>query len=398
MKCVTSFSAEGYEKYGKRFLETYVEHHDIPIDVYIEDPCDFEHPLITLKELYLVPGCVDFLRKCKFPIMHGVQQDGERLYQYNAGRFCRKVYAQISASEGETGWLYWLDADIEFNQPLQFPEKDTFLLYLGREQPHTCTSFVGFNLDHPASKSFWKIYQDFYDNGLVFTLPHWHDCAVLDAIRELTDLPAISLTSGTGNVFDTAFPGCHHAKGVWKHNFKNRYHELYDLVKKRNPSSVLEIGTHAGNSALAFCRQGAEYVGFDLFEEATYITDLQEGNAKDHHSMELVSGRLKEAGIKHTLVPGNTRETLPEYVAMGEKKFDFAFIDGGHSIETIESDWFHVKQLMNPGGLVVFDDYYSPANGIGSNSIVEKLDYTLLNMADRNGVIGGTTRMAMVEV
>ena len=397
MQCVTSFSAEGYEKYGKRFLETYCEHHDIPIDVYIEEECDFSHPLVTFKQLYLVPGCVDFLRKCQFPIMHGVQLDGTRLYQYNAGRFCRKVYAQIGASEG-SGWLYWLDADIEFDQSITFPEKDTFLLYLGREQPHTCTSFVGFNLDHPVSKSFWKIYREFYDHGLVFTLPQWHDCAVLDAIRTMTGLPAISLTSGEGNVFDGAFPGAHHRKGVWKLNFINRYQELAKLVEKLNPESILEIGTFDGGRALSLCKGGASYVGFDLFEEATIETDKTEKNVKAHHSMESVSDKLKAAGIVHSLVGGNTRKTLPAYISETNRRFDFAFIDGGHSIETIQSDWFHVKQLMNPGATVVFDDYYEeiPTDQYGANSVVDKLNYTLSEMADPvKG--GGRTRLAIVE-
>jgi len=226
MKCVTSFSPKGYEKVGKRFLETYTEHHDVPIDVYIEEPCDFEHPLVTYKELYLVPGCVEFLKGCRFPIQHGMQLDGTRLYQYDAARFSRKVYAQIGAAKDATGWLYWLDADIEFHGPIQFPQKDTFLLYLGRTQPHTCTSFVGFNLDHEASESFWELYQAFYDHGLVFTLDEWHDCAVLDTIRKSADLPGINLTAprrgtaftGKGNVFDEAFPSAHHRKGKWKVN------------------------------------------------------------------------------------------------------------------------------------------------------------------------------------
>ena len=37
MKAVTSFSQDGYKLYGKKFLETYVEHHDVPIVVYHEN-------------------------------------------------------------------------------------------------------------------------------------------------------------------------------------------------------------------------------------------------------------------------------------------------------------------------------------------------------------------------
>ena len=219
MRCVTSFSPKGYEKCGKRFLETYTEFHDIPIDVYIEEPCDFEHELVTFKELYLVPGCVKFLERCKFPIMHGVQIDSKkRMYEYNASRFCRKVFAQIGAASEGSGWLYWLDADIEFDGPIEFPtKKNTFLIYLGRAHPHTCSSFVGFNLDHEVSKLFFKLYWTFYDHGLVFTLEEWHDCAVLDTIRKEMDLPSFSLTQNQqGNVFNDVFPNARHLKAPWK--------------------------------------------------------------------------------------------------------------------------------------------------------------------------------------
>lgn len=397
MKCVTSFSADGYEKYGRRFLETYTEHHDTPIVVYTEEDCDFRHPLVSYKDLYLVPGCVDFLARCKFPIMQGFQLDGTRVFQFNATRFCRKVYAQLDAAVDETGWLYWLDADIEFTEPMPFPiHLDTFLVYLGRQTTHSCTSFVGFNLDHPMSEAFWDLYRNFYDHGLIFTAAEWHDAYILDVIRKSVDLPCVSLTTGDGNVFDDAFPGNHHSKGVWKLNYRNRYDELAALVEERNPASILEIGTFDGARAIELCHNGTTYVGFDLFEDATGETDEREKNVKAHHSMDSVSCRLNKAGIEYALIKGDTRQTLKDYQGA---PFDFAFIDGGHSVETIRSDWNNVKRLMNKGGLVVFDDYYEgiPTDEHGANSIVADLDYTLSEMADPV-VGGGRTRMAMVEI
>ena len=36
------------------------------------------------------------------------------------------------------------------------------------------------------------------------------------------------------------------------------------------------------------------YYGFDLFEEATAVTDDLEMNSKQHHTIQLVENRLKE--------------------------------------------------------------------------------------------------------
>jgi predicted O-methyltransferase YrrM len=38
---------------------------------------------------------------------------------------------------------------------------------------------------------------------------------------------------------------------------------------------------------------------------------------------------------------------------------DFIFIDGGHSFETIQSDWDNVKHRMHDETVVVFDDYWT---------------------------------------
>ena len=53
MRFVTSFGPEGYESYGRTFLETYVEHVGLPIDVYYEaNKPDFEHVLVTYNDLF----------------------------------------------------------------------------------------------------------------------------------------------------------------------------------------------------------------------------------------------------------------------------------------------------------------------------------------------------------
>lgn len=54
------------------------------------------------------------------------------------------------------------------------------------------------------------------------------------------------------------------------------------------------------------------------------------------------------------LVKGDTKKTLTE-----QKDFDIAYLDGGHSFETVKHDYNMCKQLP----VVVFDDYFTKDEG-----------------------------------
>lgn len=165
-----------------------------------------------------------------------------------------------------------------------------------------------------------------------------------------------------------------------------RYNQLIDAVRKKQPRAILEIGTWNGERARQMLNLApkATYYGFDLFEEATRETDISEMNVKPHYYMEMVEGRL--AGYDVYLVRGNTRETLVNF----NKKVDFVWLDGGHSVETIKSDWENVKRCLTDDAWVFFDDYYTGAidtSKFGCNEIVKDLKHEVL--PDRDHVMGG---------
>ena len=225
MKVVTSFSDDGYEQYGRRFLETYVEHHDVPIVVYYEGLLpEFQHELVTYKDLFKTNGCTEFLKQCDFPAMRGdLWAEGKRNYRFDIFKFCRKSFAQIDAASSNDDWLYWIDADVEFSGPIEFPKvDDVFMLYLGRPTWHSCASFVGWNLKHEKAGEFFKRYWLLHMTGTVFCLPEWHDSFILDWLREQTQVPTVDMAQhledldGPANVFDRVFPSAHHKKGALK--------------------------------------------------------------------------------------------------------------------------------------------------------------------------------------
>lgn len=173
-----------------------------------------------------------------------------------------------------------------------------------------------------------------------------------------------------------------------------RYDQLLKLVLETQPRSILEIGTWNGHRALQMLQlsPGAQYYGFDLFEDATAETDAEEKNVKQHHSVSAIKARL--SGYKAQLFKGNTRETLRDF----KEPVDLVWIDGGHSVETIRSDWQNVSRCLMPGAVVLFDDYYSggiDTEKYGCNKVVERMSHVVL--PDRDPVIpSGWVQMVRV--
>ena len=173
-----------------------------------------------------------------------------------------------------------------------------------------------------------------------------------------------------------------------------RYKLLIEMVRERKPKSILEVGTWNGDRAaqMLHASPGAKYYGFDLFEDANQVTDMIEMNVKPHFSVGYVTDRL--SGFDVHLVKGNTRETLAAF----STPVDFVWLDGGHSVDTIRSDWENVKRCCSKDTVVVFDDYYMGAidtDLFGCNKIVTELNHTVLRPADPVAG-GGWVLMAQV--
>lgn len=190
MIAVTSFSAKGYEVYGKKFLESAVQYFPGSILVYYEEKPDFEHDKIIYKPLFDVHGIKAFLEYCdRNPVFHG-RVNGSYDYNYNAYKFSKKVFAQFDALQHYAGKIFWFDADCVLQKqiPVQFLE-DVFegktLAVLWREGLYTETGFVGFDTHGSCFDYFLKNYIDVYRKGILFSLPGWHDCWALDhAVKE----------------------------------------------------------------------------------------------------------------------------------------------------------------------------------------------------------------------
>lgn len=173
-------------------------------------------------------------------------------------------------------------------------------------------------------------------------------------------------------------------------NSPRRYAAVIQAIRALKASSILEVGTWNGERALSMAAAALEsaskvtYVGFDLFEKITADKSKAEFNAKAPTPEAKVRGKLeafraKHQGFSFLLYKGDTRETLPKFLSgFGLRTIDFVWLDGGHSVDTIASDWVSCSRAVHAGGVALLDDYYSnvtPAflEKFGCNTLVDRL-------------------------
>ena len=162
---------------------------------------------------------------------------------------------------------------------------------------------------------------------------------------------------------------------------KKRYSNLLISILICKPKSILEVGVYNGKRALEMIHAAKvfndkiQYYGFDLFEDFQKKI-LKKELSKTPHTIQSIKKKIYKYGsIK--LYKGFTKKTLPKFLK-SKRLIDFIFIDGGHSIKTIENDWKYCSKLMNKKSIVIFDDYYIKKSKFlikfGSNKIYKKIN------------------------
>ena len=192
---ITSFNFAGWERYGKRFIESWKEFAppSIRLTVYYEgdefENLDFPQG-ISWRPIEEVEFLRDYMESLRFPIMHGIVRDKYDI-NYDA-RMARKTFMQIHSARKFGGKVFWMDADAVLYKHMpesfldqQLPD-NKFSCFLGRDGWYfTESGFIGFNADHPIAKDFFRAYAHVFITGVIFTQQWWHDCIGYDQIRFL---------------------------------------------------------------------------------------------------------------------------------------------------------------------------------------------------------------------
>ena len=190
----TSFNDEGYELYGKKFLETYRKYWPeyIPLHVFYEGTKPKEHWPVY-HDLLQDGGLRKFLSAYgSNPIANGITgKKNDKFvvnFRFQAVKFCKKVFAISSPSASDADWWIWLDADVVTEKKIttEFLKSvcpDGYSAsYLGRkEYPHSECGWVAYSKRYRGD--FLKKFREIYESGQVFFFREWHDSFIFDALR-----------------------------------------------------------------------------------------------------------------------------------------------------------------------------------------------------------------------
>ena len=211
------------------------------------------------------------------------------------------------------------------------------------------------------------------------------------------------------NKIEPKFPPIRILRKIYRTIKPLRYKYLFEIIRKKKCRKIMEIGTWNGERALRmieeakkyFAPSEVEYYGFDLFELMDEKASFKEHQKTPPPTLEIVRNKLGKTNAKISLYKGYTKEILAK-VINDLQKMDFVFIDGGHSIETIENDWKYTQQVMDNHTIVIFDDYWNREDA-GCKKVVDAIDKTnyevkILPIQDRFKKDWGTLTINFVQV
>ena len=173
-----------------------------------------------------------------------------------------------------------------------------------------------------------------------------------------------------------------HNEAKWT---KTRYKNLLEQIDLCKPRWIFEFGTWYGFTAARMVKQALKYrddvhyFGIDLFqwmtpEEAEWQNHTKK-NATFAKTLEYLDQEIGPSRHSVTMGPSKQMAVSYKYKLMekvfGIKTVDFIFIDGGHAVETILTDWFIAESMMNENTVVIFDDYYEGRDDVGAAAVID---------------------------
>jgi predicted O-methyltransferase YrrM len=138
-----------------------------------------------------------------------------------------------------------------------------------------------------------------------------------------------------GNIF------MFHNTSTYTDEFLNKTKNITNLILNKNIKNVMEIGFGSGFSTLLML----------LSNDNINITCLDLGEHK--YTIPCYEKMKETFGERINIIIGDSTKTLKNIT----NTYDLIHIDGGHQIETSESDIINSYRLSKKGTIIIMDDY-----------------------------------------
>jgi hypothetical protein len=257
---VTTFHNDGYIKYGKRMIETFLDNWPKEINLYAYHQNVLpliQSPNLILRDLELSsPELVSFKDRWKNDLRAngGVSDssavNNKKSFKWDAIRFSHKVYAIFHCARNtDADILFWMDADTVCHSPInidfikRMTPVDKDLGFLGRGNKYTECGLYSMDLRSNDVQAFLREFQRMYDdaeNG-IFKLQEWHDSFVFDDVKNRTISVSKQFNWSAGLIKGEGHPLINSEWGAFLDHLKGQRKQagrssLQDLRIKRSES------------------------------------------------------------------------------------------------------------------------------------------------------------------
>lgn len=222
--CITTFSNDGYELYGRKMIESWLEFwpKTFKLLIYTEGfDVDFKDDRLTILDLETAcPNIKNFKQSSYDMHSHALSKKEKRRIEKTI-KWCHKIYAMSHALKFRDDYLIFLDGDtyttalIPETLPQNLVDTELFAVHFEilNGARHFETGLIVFNLTHEKIHWLHEILPSAYDSLEIYNMEKTWDGFWLAHLYELHNLPVKNLALEGRGVF-----GHRLIKGILHHD------------------------------------------------------------------------------------------------------------------------------------------------------------------------------------
>lgn len=147
---------------------------------------------------------------------------------------------------------------------------------------------------------------------------------------------------------------------------------IYKLIKRRNVTSIVEIGMGDGSRCYNMLAVAQKFKGESKIKYTG--VDLFDAREEEESPLKLIEmhRKLNAVDAKTQLVPGDLASALPR-IANSHVRTDMVIISAGFEEEAFEATQMFLPRMLHPSSVVLIQDYKDEEFDVLSRLEIEKM-------------------------